>query len=164
MKNIPIKRIAVSLKSLNKSIDNHDNDTVYIETAILLPFGYKDSLMVIKHEFVLSGQANVFINQFSDISIEYFNRTLSPNPIAKCEVCGILGARVYRFASSSDLDCRCNDCIEKGKHIYYIPCIYDVDGSVWGYTSVPEIDVARFLALPESNFSKKIWRQKGGFK
>jgi len=165
MNNLPIKRIAVDLKILNEAFDNHDGDVIYVEMDLLLPLGHRSYPMVIKHEFVLSGQFDQFIKQISSgISVEYFNRDKSPNPIAECSVCGIRGKRIFRFAASSYLDCRCNNCIEAGKHLYYVPCIYDTDGSVWGFTSVPEIDVARFLALPESNFTKKMWSRKNGFK
>ena len=44
---------------------------------------------------------------------------------------------------------RCTNHIPKLEQDWYVPCIEDLDGSVWGYTSMPQSAIDRWNALPD---------------
>jgi len=84
---------------------------------------------------------------------------MSDNQYHQCAVCGRSDVRLYRYYGSplrdSEIYC-CQDA--PGGQIegqFLVPLCEDVDGTVWGYTSVPEDAIARFYALPESSSMKE---------
>lgn len=80
--------------------------------------------------------------------------------IPKCNKCGATGVRIYRdygIFRRPEKD-RCNDCIDENHREWMVPCILDVDGSAWGYTSVPEHACKQFYAFPEKNSDKPYWK------
>lgn len=165
--NIKVKRICVKLKKLNHASDDYYLNKVYFELDL-----YSPNNTLFKHEIVLEKEfytsdetLEKFLNDnFPNTPIEYFNRDKSPNKIAKCSICGVENVRIYRYSNSSYPECKCNDCLNEKDYNYYIPCIYNEIGHICGYTSISEIDCARFYALPEANPNKKIWYIKGGFR
>ena len=45
---------------------------------------------------------------------------------------------------------------------WYVPlCIDESDGSVWGYTSVPNEALNKFYSSPENSFSTWTWAKNG---
>lgn len=84
----------------------------------------------------------------------------------KCGECGATNCRIYRpYASfrrpENDL---CNGCVPAKERGWYVPVIVDdSDGSIWGYSSVPDKDLQKFYALPESNEESSSWQEKGGW-
>ena len=157
-----INRIAVKLRSLKTAKDDYDLDKVWFETDLLSPNSVFRTLVVFRNEFI-TGTEEFLNKNFEKVPIEYFNRDKSPNPVAKCSICGATNVRIYRYSNSSHTEAKCNNCLDEKDYLYYMPFIYDKDSSIWGYTSVPEIDCARFYALPEANLNKKYWKINDGF-
>ena len=54
-------------------------------------------------------------------------------------------------------DTHCNAHISAEQRDWYVPLIFDEDGSVWGYTSVPMDALEAFYALPESDPTTVGW-------
>lgn len=70
-----------------------------------------------------------------------------------CAVCHRNTIKLYRYYSHflRDEEIYCRSCAPEG-HIerqYLVPLCEDLDGSVWGYTSVPQDATDRFNALPD---------------
>lgn len=69
----------------------------------------------------------------------------------KCGKCGARSVRLYRdygtFLRTSEL--RCNACLTSTE--WMVPCVSASDGTVWGYTSCPESDIARWYARPDAD-------------
>ena len=81
--------------------------------------------------------------------------------VVSCGICDKEDVRIYRpygtfYRPETN---RCNNCLtsELDKRGWYVPCILDEDGTVWGYTSAPQDAINKFYALPESNPKKPIW-------
>ena len=70
-----------------------------------------------------------------------------------CSVCKRNGVKLYRYYGSflRDDEIFCGTCAPKGEieHQNLVPLCEDIDGSVWGYTSVPQDAIDRFHALPD---------------
>lgn len=71
----------------------------------------------------------------------------------KCTTCHRTAIKLYRYYGSvlRDSEIFCAQCAP-ADHIekqLLVPMIEDTDGSVWGYTSVPEEAIQRWRALPE---------------
>lgn len=68
----------------------------------------------------------------------------------KCAVCGRSAVRLYRpygeFLRSERIRC-CRHMPYDSK--WYVPLVEDTDGSVWGYTSVPDDAIKRWQDLPD---------------
>lgn len=69
-----------------------------------------------------------------------------------CGKCGATGVRLYRpygeFLRPERVLCR--TCIPTAEADWFVPCVVADDGTVWGYTSAPHVDFARWEALPEA--------------
>ena len=67
----------------------------------------------------------------------------------KCSVCGRNDVKLYRyygnFLREGEIYCGAH----KPGSEWLVPLVEDVDGTVWGYTSVPEDAVKRFEDLPD---------------
>lgn len=71
----------------------------------------------------------------------------------RCATCQRNTVKLYRYYASPlrDAEIFCRRCAPPG-HIErqnLVPLCEDTDGTVWGYTSVPEDAIARFNALPD---------------
>lgn len=71
----------------------------------------------------------------------------------QCAVCKREGVKLYRYYGSflRAGEIYCMHCAPPG-HIQnqnLVPLCTDTDGSVWGYTSVPQDSIDRFNALPD---------------
>lgn len=70
-----------------------------------------------------------------------------------CVVCRRNDVRLYRYYGSplreAEIFCRKDAPAGQIERQYLVPLCEDLDGSVWGYTSVPDDAIARFQALPE---------------
>ena len=62
--------------------------------------------------------------------------------------------KLYRYYGSplrdAEIYCRKDAPAGEIEHQYLVPLCEDLDGSVWGYTSVPDDAIARFEALPDA--------------
>lgn len=71
----------------------------------------------------------------------------------KCAICGRNTVKLYRyygfFLRDNEIYCRKHAPADQIERQYLVPLCEDVDGSVWGYTSVPDDAIARFNALPD---------------
>lgn len=78
-----------------------------------------------------------------------------------CGKCKAKGVKIYRTYGSfyRPEDNRCNGCLTTKDLDWYVPLCMADDGSVWGYTSVPEADCLKFYALPEQSNKKPTWLQ-----
>jgi len=86
--------------------------------------------------------------------------------VISCGKCGAVGVRIYRaygmfYRPKTN---RCNDCVPEDfmSRGWYVPCVPDSDGTIWGYTSAPISAVRQFDALPEKNPSKPKWVTEKG--
>lgn len=72
----------------------------------------------------------------------------------RCAACGRADVRLYRIAGNflryDDLFCNLHIPDPLNHLSAWVPCISAPDGSVWGYTSCPPTDVARWEALPDT--------------
>jgi hypothetical protein len=63
-------------------------------------------------------------------------------------------ARLYRYYSSflrdAEIFCKAHAPAGHIEQQYLVPLCEDLDGSVWGYTSVPDDAIARWQALPDA--------------
>lgn len=77
----------------------------------------------------------------------------------ECTSCGATGCKLWRRYSSSCVEPVCADCLEEatGEELnehrlsslgWYVAAVPDLDGSWWGYASVPPHWVAWWNALP----------------
>lgn len=71
----------------------------------------------------------------------------------RCGACGRAGVRIYRPYANfyRPEDNRCNAHITEEQRGWYVPCVRDDDGTVWGYTSTPPEAGLRWKALPEAD-------------
>lgn len=71
----------------------------------------------------------------------------------KCATCGRNTVKLYRYYSfflrDEEIFCRKHAPAGQIESQYLVPLCEDLDGSVWGYTSVPDDAIARFNALPD---------------
>ncbi len=68
----------------------------------------------------------------------------------KCATCGHNDVKLYRVYGVQDFHpVYCKQHTPKTEKVDYIPCVEDVDGSVWGYSSAPKEAVDRFYSLPD---------------
>lgn len=81
-----------------------------------------------------------------------------------CHICKKtnLQVRLYRPYGNfyRPKDNFCNAHVPEGSRDWYIPLCFDNDGSVWGYTSVPQDTVEVFYALPEADTTALGWKIK----
>lgn len=72
----------------------------------------------------------------------------------KCSRCGRSDVRLYRYYGCflRDSEIYCCQCAPAGliEKKSLVPLCEDIDGSVWGYTSVPPDAIARFYVLPDA--------------
>lgn len=54
-------------------------------------------------------------------------------------------------------DNACNEHVPEGSRGWYVPLVFDEDGGVWGYTSVPEEACKAFYSLPEADLTGYTW-------
>lgn len=70
-----------------------------------------------------------------------------------CVVCKRNDIRLYRyygfFLRDDEIFCRTHAPTGEIDSQELVPLCEDLDGSVWGYTSVPEDAIARWQALPD---------------
>jgi hypothetical protein len=70
-----------------------------------------------------------------------------------CTVCKRNTVKLYRYYASflrdEEIFCKAHAPAGHIDRQLLVPLCEDVDGSVWGYTSVPEDAIARFNALPD---------------
>ncbi len=70
-----------------------------------------------------------------------------------CAVCKRYNVKLYRYYASflrdDEIFCRSHAPAGEIEKQYLVPLCEDDDGSVWGYTSVPDDAIKRFDALPE---------------
>jgi hypothetical protein len=78
-----------------------------------------------------------------------------------CAKCYRSGVRLYRSYGSflRDEEIFCNGCLDQPaeKRGWWVPLIPADDGGVWGYTSAPEADIARWEALPDRDPGGPYW-------
>ena len=71
----------------------------------------------------------------------------------RCSVCKRNTVKLYRYYGSSlgdeDIFCRAHAPAGEIDKQALVPLCEDVDGSVWGYISVPDDAIERFNALPD---------------
>lgn len=88
-----------------------------------------------------------------------------------CSVCGTTGVKLWRPYQSCAVHLFCGACAEKdqGKTIdlsvsdqcrWLVPAVPTLDGSWWGYTSVPAEGCAWWKALPLALAGE--WKVRGG--
>lgn len=77
----------------------------------------------------------------------------------KCGICSTESIRLYRPYGSffRPDDNRCNACVTKKQRGWYVPLCTDSDGTIWGYTSVPDEAIQIFLGLPEKSDVYPSW-------
>lgn len=85
-----------------------------------------------------------------------------------CGKCKAKNVRIYRSYGTfyRPETNRCNNCLPSklDKRGWYVPCIADSDGTIWGYASVPQELCEKFYALPEKNPDKPGWNsEKSGW-
>lgn len=89
----------------------------------------------------------------------------------KCRECGITGVKLWRPYQTTPVDLLCGPCVGKkaGKEVdlsdgdqcgWHVPAVPDLQGSWWGYTSVPAEGCAWWDALPLKLTGE--WAVKGG--
>lgn len=70
-----------------------------------------------------------------------------------CASCYHSDVRLYRsygsFLRDSEIFCNLHLPATDDTRGWWVPLVEDADGGVWGYTSAPPEDMARWLALPE---------------
>ena len=71
----------------------------------------------------------------------------------KCAVCGRNDVKLYRyyafFLRVEEIFCKAHVPAGQIENQYFVPLCEDTDGSVWGYTSVPNDAIERFNSLPD---------------
>lgn len=69
----------------------------------------------------------------------------------RCVICGRNTIKLYRPYGSPlrDAEIFCKAHIPTEQASWYVPLCEDLDGTVWGYTSVPDDAIARWQALPD---------------
>lgn len=71
----------------------------------------------------------------------------------QCAVCRRRDIKLYRYYSSflrdAEIFCKAHAPAGHIEQQYLVPLCEDLDGSVWGYTSVPDDAIARWQALPD---------------
>lgn len=69
----------------------------------------------------------------------------------QCHTCQRRDVKLYRaygsFLRDGEIFCKAHTPADQAS--WYVPLVEDTDGSVWGYTSVPDEAIARWEALPE---------------
>lgn len=72
--------------------------------------------------------------------------------IHRCAICKRSNIKLYRPYGEflRDDKIRCRKHIPIRKLDVYVPMIEDLDGSVWGYTSVPEDTHTKWKDLPDN--------------
>ena len=87
-----------------------------------------------------------------------------------CGICGAKDVKIYRPYGNfyRPKDNRCNNCVTETQRGFYVPCIKDSDGAIWGFLSASEELMNTFYTLPESNIEKPVWQKpdwgkKGGW-
>jgi len=77
----------------------------------------------------------------------------------RCGQCGATGVRLYRPYQTfyKPENNRCNGCLGEKERDWFVPCVQDDDGSIWGLTSVPNAEGAAFHALPEGSADHPSW-------
>ena len=79
-----------------------------------------------------------------------------------CATCKTSGVRLYRPYGNffRPEDNRCNKHITEKQRGWYVPLCPDEDGSIWGYTSIPDEAIDIFYALPEADPKYFTWDQR----
>lgn len=71
----------------------------------------------------------------------------------RCAICKRNAVKLYRYYASflrdSEIFCKTHAPTGHIEKQHLVPLCEDTDGSVWGYTSVPEDAIARWEALPD---------------
>ena len=71
----------------------------------------------------------------------------------RCAICQRNDVRLYRYYSSflrdDEIFCRAHALAGEIESQLLVPLCEDTDGSVWGYSAVPDDAIARWRALPE---------------
>lgn len=66
-----------------------------------------------------------------------------------CATCGRTDVKLYRaygsFLREAEIFCKAH--VPADQASWYVPLVEDLDGSVWGYTSVPDEAIRRWEAL-----------------
>jgi len=66
----------------------------------------------------------------------------------ECAICKRRDVKLYRVYGVQDFHpAYCKRHIPKTNNVDYVPCVEDIDGSVWGLTSIPKDAAERFNAL-----------------
>lgn len=75
-----------------------------------------------------------------------------------CAECGRRYVRLYRLYGGflCEHEIVCNAHLPENPE-WHVPLISAADGSVWGYTSCPDADIARWRALPEADPGGRSW-------
>ncbi len=96
--------------------------------------------------------------------IEEKGRTEALKNLLKCGLCGSKKVKIYRPYGNfyRPPDNRCNKCVTTDQRDWYVPCITDEDGHIWGYTSIPEDAILTFYALPEKSKKHHWWNRQDG--
>lgn len=81
----------------------------------------------------------------------------------KCGICNVQNVRLYRCGGEfyRPENNRCNSHVTETQRGWYIPLCPDVDGSIWGYGSIPDDALKIFYALPENDPKDWIWGNNG---
>ena len=70
-----------------------------------------------------------------------------------CSTCKRNAVKLYRYYGSflrdDEIFCKAHAPAGQIERQVFVPLCEDVDGSVWGYTSVPDDAIQRWEALPE---------------
>lgn len=97
------------------------------------------------------------------------NQSMAPYhrivPRPTCGSCGAIDVRIYRSYGSfrrPETD-RCNECVDPNSRGWFVPCVMDEDGTVWGYSSVPLESCEAFYDLPEKSADHPGWNRVGGW-
>ena len=80
-----------------------------------------------------------------------------------CGICNSKNIRIYRPYGNfyRPKDNKCNDCLDDKERGWYVPCIVsEIDGSIFGYTTSPDILCDKFYNLPEKNNNKPSFDKK----
>jgi hypothetical protein len=88
---------------------------------------------------------------------------MARNKPISCGKCGAKGVKIYRpygFFYRPE-DNRCNNCVTESERNFYVPCVKDSDGMIWGYGAVSPEASEQFYNTPEANASKPIWLRSG---
>ena len=92
-------------------------------------------------------------------------------PDYKCHECGLTGVKLWRDCNESRIELKCWKCAEESQGhkidlvetdscAWLVPAIPDLQGSYWGYTSVPYEGCQWWKALPLKLEGE--WRDKDG--